>query len=114
MKITLKQIAKDCDVSVTTVSRVLNHTGRISTKTRQKILAYVEKQETILYTQNFSRKTIGLITPNIRNEYYLSLIHILYNHQSLFQHRLSSFLPYLMNHKKNSEHFLQMNHLLRF
>lgn len=74
MKIPLKQIAKDCDVSVTTVSRVLNHTGRISTKTRQKILAYVEKQETILYTQNFSRKTIGLITPNIRNEYYSAMI----------------------------------------
>ena len=44
MKITLKQIAKDCDVSVTTVSRVLNHTGRISTKTRQKILAYVSSK----------------------------------------------------------------------
>ena len=70
MKLTEKEIAKECNVSITTVSRALNNKGRISKKTRDKILAYVEEKQTQIYTQNFCKKTIGLIVPNIQNEYY--------------------------------------------
>lgn len=80
MKLTEKEIAKECNVSITTVSRALNNKGRISKKTRDKILAYVEEKQTQIYTQNFCKKTIGLIVPNIQNEYYATMITTIQEH----------------------------------
>lgn len=77
MKIPLKQIAEDCQVSITTVSRVINQKGRISQQTRDKILKYIERKETEIYTQSFSKKTIGVIVPNIQNEYYSAMVSII-------------------------------------
>lgn len=45
MKVTLKQIAEDTGYSVSTVSRVLNGSNKISTKTRDKILESAQKHE---------------------------------------------------------------------
>ena len=42
-KITIKDIAREAGVSVTTVSRVLNKTGRIGSKTREKINKVIEE-----------------------------------------------------------------------
>ncbi len=44
-KTTIKDIAKECGVSLTTVSLVLNDNPRISQATRDKVLAAVEKHE---------------------------------------------------------------------
>ncbi len=82
MKLTEKEIAKECNVSITTVSRALNNKGRISKKTRDKILAYVEEKQTQIYTQNFCKKTIGLIVPNIQNEYYATMVTTIQEHFS--------------------------------
>jgi len=41
-KIRLNEIAKELNISPTTVSRALSGTGRVSSKTRQKVLAYAE------------------------------------------------------------------------
>ena len=42
-KVTIKDIARECDVSLSTVSLVLNNNPRISEKTRQHVLATVKK-----------------------------------------------------------------------
>lgn len=41
---TIKDIAEDCDVSLSTVSLVLNNNSRISDKTRDRVLASVKKK----------------------------------------------------------------------
>lgn len=74
MKLSEKQIAEACGVSLTTVSRVLNHKGRISQQTRERILNYVEQQEAKQYAQSFPKKMIGLIVPNVTNEYYSTMV----------------------------------------
>ena len=43
MAVTIKQIAEMCNVSRGTVDRVLNHRGRVSEETIQKVNDAVEK-----------------------------------------------------------------------
>ena len=40
---TIKDIARECDCAIGTVSRVLNNHPDVSDKTRQKVMAVVEK-----------------------------------------------------------------------
>lgn len=77
---TIKDIAKDCGVSITTVSRVLsNKDYPVSTKVREAIL---ESAKRLNYTPNpFARslKTnssseIAVIVPSITNPFYTSLV----------------------------------------
>ena len=51
-KIRLNEIAKELNMSPTTVSRALSGTGRISSKTRQKVLAYAEEVDYRSPSQN--------------------------------------------------------------
>ncbi len=75
---TLKQIAKDLNISVSTVSRILNGKGkesRISDVTVASVLKYAEE---IGYSPNLIAKglqasqtfTIGLMVPNIANPFF--------------------------------------------
>ena len=78
---TLKKIAKDLDLSVSTVSRILNRKAkayRISDKTVKSVLKYAEE---IGYAPNMIAKglqasqtfTIGLMVPNIANSFFALL-----------------------------------------
>lgn len=49
MKTTIYDVAKAAGVSITTVSRVINNTGRISDKTRQKVMNVMNE---MAYTPN--------------------------------------------------------------
>ena len=75
---TLKQIAKDLNISVSTVSRILNGKGkeaRISDATVASVLKYAEE---VGYSPNLIAKglqasqtfTIGLMVPNIANPFF--------------------------------------------
>ena len=57
-KATLKQIAKELHVSVSTVSKALNDSPEISEQTKTKIQEYRKT------------KTIGVIIPNILNPFF--------------------------------------------
>ena len=65
---TIKDIAEDCDVSLSTVSLVLNGNPRISDKTKERVLAAVEK---LGYQPNIqarglasrSSMTLGVVVP---------------------------------------------------
>lgn len=77
--ISIKEIAKLSNVSVATVSRVINNNGRFSEETRKKVQAVIDKYG---YTTNMAAKslrmskskTVGLIVPNINNEWFSQLV----------------------------------------
>lgn len=75
MGVTIKDIAKEANVSVTTVSRVLNNKPDVNYKTKQKVLQVIKK---LNYNPNGIARglvlqktyTIGLIIPDICNPYF--------------------------------------------
>ncbi|MGV9003058.1 LacI family DNA-binding transcriptional regulator [Flavobacterium sp.] len=74
-KATLKQIAKELGVSVSTVSKALNGSPEISESTKQRVQEYAKlknyKPNVIgLNLKNRSTKTIGVILPNILNSFF--------------------------------------------
>lgn len=74
-KATLKQIAKELNVSVSTVSKALNDSPEISEQTKIKIKEYAKlknyKPNIIgLNLKNRKTKTIGVIIPNILNSFF--------------------------------------------
>lgn len=71
----IKDVAKEANVSVTTVSRVMNNRGYISDKTRKKVHDAMEKlnYHPNELAKNFSRQKtnlIGLILPDISINFY--------------------------------------------
>lgn len=77
---TLKQIAKHCNVSHTTVSMVINNSPRISPETREKVLAAIKKFN---YHPNAAARslvmsrtnTLGLVGTMFASPYYNEIIH---------------------------------------
>lgn len=74
-KATLKQIAKELGVSVSTVSKALNDSPEISELTKKRVQEYAKlknyKPNVIgLNLKNRSTKTIGVIIPNILNSFF--------------------------------------------
>lgn len=76
---TLKDVAKETGLTVSTVSRVLNNRGYISEEARQKVYDAMKK---LNYRPNAvarslskqSSNTIGVIVPHIRHPYFAELI----------------------------------------
>lgn len=78
-KITLKQIARELDVSVSTVSKALRDSAEISEDTRLKIKAFAKlynyKPNNIaLSLKNRKTKTIGVIIPEIVHHFFTTVI----------------------------------------
>ena len=74
-KATLKQIAKELGVSVSTVSKALNGSPEISEPTKKRVQEYAKlknyKPNVIgLSLKNRKTKTIGVIIPNILNHFF--------------------------------------------
>jgi LacI family transcriptional regulator len=74
-KATLKQIAKELGVSVSTVSKALNDSPEISEPTKIKVQEFAKLKNykpniTALNLKNRSTKTIGVIIPNILNSFF--------------------------------------------
>ncbi len=93
--ISIKDIARLSGVSVATVSRVINNNGRFSKETKEKVEKIIEEYG---YTQNMAAKslrmskskTIGLIVPNIDNEWFSRLALSIENY--FFNHHYSVFI----------------------
>ncbi|SHI65795.1 transcriptional regulator, LacI family [Flavobacterium haoranii] len=78
-KVTLKQIAKELDVSVSTVSKSLRDSPEISEDTRLKVQAFAKlynyKPNNIaLSLKNKKTKTIGVIIPEIVHHFFATVI----------------------------------------
>jgi len=81
-KATLKQIAKELGVSVSTVSKALNDSPEISEPTKLRVQEYAKlknyKPNVIgLNLKNRSTRTIGVIIPNILNSFLLKFLPVL-------------------------------------
>jgi len=78
-RMTLKDVAKEAGVSVSTVSSVINKSRFVDEEKRKKVLEAIEK---VGYQPNLiarslkvrNSKTIGMIFPDIENSFFISLI----------------------------------------
>jgi len=76
-------IAKQAEVSIATVSRVINNSGYVGKKTREKIIKIIDESNYIpnSIAQNLSNNTsfkmIGLVCYNIEDLYYAKAVAIL-------------------------------------
>src|SRR5210317_485560 len=78
-KITLKQIARELDVSISTVSKALHDSSEISQETREKIQAFAKfsnyrPNNIALSLKNRKTKTIGVIIPEIVHYFFSNVI----------------------------------------
>lgn len=78
-KVTLKQIARELDVSISTVSKSLRNSPEISEDTRQKVQAFAKlynyKPNNIALSLKHRRtKTIGIIIPEIVHHFFATVI----------------------------------------
>jgi LacI family transcriptional regulator len=75
---TLEDVARQAGVSMMTVSRVINHTGRISEATRQRVFEVIEQLD---YRPNRAARTlvtsktfmVALVQPDITNPYFAEM-----------------------------------------
>lgn len=78
-KVTLKQIARELDVSISTVSKALRNSIEISEDTRQKVQAFAKlynyrPNNIALSLKNKKTKTIGIIIPEIVHHFFATVI----------------------------------------
>lgn len=78
MKVTIYDVAKEANVSIATVSKVINKTGRISEKTKRKVLEVMKQldyQPNMLASALMGKqtKTIGLLIPDLANPFFSEL-----------------------------------------
>ncbi len=78
-KITLKQIAKELDVSVSTVSKALKNSKEISQDTRQKVQAFAKlynyrPNNIAISLKNRKSKNIGIVIPEIVHHFFTMVI----------------------------------------
>jgi len=77
--ITIKDVARESGVAISTVSNVLNNVDVVSEETRKKVLDAVDK---LKYVPNMNAKflksnkknTIGLFLPSIQGDFYKTLL----------------------------------------
>lgn len=78
-KLTLKQIAKDLNVSISTVSKALRDSYEISEETRSKIKDYAKSKNykpnsIALSLKNQKTKKIGIVIPEIVHHFFATVI----------------------------------------
>lgn len=78
-KITLKQIARELDVSISTVSKALKNSHEISQDTRDKVQAFAKlynyrPNNIALSLKNRKTKTIGIMIPEIVHHFFSKVI----------------------------------------
>lgn len=76
---TMREVAERADVSVSTVSHVLNETRRVSADTRQRVLSVIfdlDYQQNLLARGLKTQKTftVGLLISDIQNSFFTSVV----------------------------------------
>src|SRR5712672_3294605 len=76
---TMKRIASELGVSVTTISKVLNHHGDISEATRDRVLAKIEElgyqRNAVARSLSLRRThTIGIVIPDLMHSFFVEVI----------------------------------------
>lgn len=81
-RVTIKDIAREANVSKTTVSRVLNHGDLVDERTKRRVLEVMERRKysPSLVARSLSRQdsnVIGVIVPEIDNPFYGKILRTL-------------------------------------
>src|SRR5918994_3257950 len=76
---TMKRIASDLGVSITTVSKVLNNHGDISAATRSRVLAKVEElgyqRNAVARSLSLRRThTLGIVIPDLMHSFFVEVM----------------------------------------
>lgn len=79
MKVKIVDVAKEANVSVATVSRVVNNIPLVNEETRERVLAAIKrtgyKPNAIARSLKIQRtNTIGIMIPDITNPYYTQIV----------------------------------------
>ena len=77
--VTIKDVAREADVSVASVSRVLNGVGRVGEATRQKVLNTAERLRYVPHAGARSlitrrTATIGMVLPDFHGEFFSEML----------------------------------------
>ena len=104
---TLKDVARETGLTVTTVSRILNNRGYISEESRKKVEAAMKKldyqpNEVARALSKKSSNVIGLIVPHINNPYFAEVISNLENEAKKKRYNIL-----LFNSKSNDDNELK-------
>lgn len=78
-KISMKEIAALSNVSIATVSRVLNNTGRFSEETRKRVLKVIKENGYAINSvaktlREHKSNTVGIIVPDINNDFFSYIV----------------------------------------
>lgn len=78
-KVSIKDVALASGVSVATVSRIINNTGRFSNKTAEKVFSVANKlgyrrNKLAVSLRSQESNTIGILVPDITNEFFSKLV----------------------------------------
>ncbi|MDO5105868.1 LacI family DNA-binding transcriptional regulator [Capnocytophaga sp.] len=78
-KITIKDIARELNISISTVSKSLNDNPEISQQTRQKVVAFArlhnyKPNSVALSLRNKKSKNIGVIIPEIAHDFFSMIV----------------------------------------
>ncbi len=73
--VTMADVASEANVSITTVSHVINQTATISAETTKRVIGAIEKldyqpNKTSSALKTNDKRMIGILTPDISNEFY--------------------------------------------
>src|SRR5699024_11437463 len=105
MKITIVDVAKACNVSVATVSRVINGNYPVKKETKEKVLKIIEELQYKPNTQardliKKQSSTIGVVVPSISNMFFTNVINGIENY---FEKSQYSIFLCTTEHNKDKE-----------
>lgn len=97
----IRDIAKLCNVSPSTVSRVINNTGRISQEKREEILNAIKNSDYTVAQNNkkaFSNQLIGILFPSCNSYFHPHLI-------TELEKKITEkgYVPFILFHQDNQE-----------
>lgn len=105
---TIKDVAKEANVAISTVSNVLNNVDVVSKETREVVMKAIEKLNYIpnlngRYLKKSKTGFIGLFVTNLEGPFYSELINAMYTACCNYDYGLTIFL----NNEKNLEESYQ-------
>ena len=110
---TIYDIAKAADVSIATVSRVINDTGRVKNKTRERVLRIADEMgyHPQAFAQGLASKkknTLAVVVPVISNYFFMEVLAGIQDQLTNHDFELN-----IINIKSDEDLFSQIEHLLR-
>jgi len=91
--VSIKDVAKEAGVSITTVSRVMNNRGYIGEATRKKVEAAISSlnyspnqiARSLLSNQSY---LIGLVVPEIKHPFFSEMVHWIEHYAELYNYKI--------------------------